>query len=104
VRIWLEMHLKEQISRRTAASARAALAGQADLLALPHALGDLHIQAVFLHAHAALGIGPFTTQCDGAWRTLIGITQVDDDLGVMVLTTPWSWPGTPATALARLTK
>src|SRR5690606_22330547 len=46
----------------------------------------------------ALGIGPRSTQGDGTRRALIGIAQVDDDLGVMILTAPWPWPGTPATA------
>ena len=84
-RIGRELHLEIEIARLALAHAGRALAGEADVLALAHALGDGDVERAILDDDVAGVVDLRHAQGDRALGAGVGVAQVDDDLGVMVL-------------------
>ena len=112
-RVGFEEHLQKQIARRRAAPARAALAGQANELALAHALWNLDLQAALVPRKRAVASLMRALQRERALGAQVGIREIKLNACVVVVAACSAWllravvavgrPGGPTAKRARPT-
>ena len=83
--VGFEKHLQKQIACRRTAPARAALARQADELALAHALGYFDLQAALVACERAVVGLVRTLQRERALGAQVGIGQIELNAGMVVV-------------------
>ncbi len=77
--------IQVQILRGAFAKSWRALARQANPLSLFDAFGDAHIQRALVHPNMLLSVQLRHMQAQGRSGPVVGIFQVDQNLGMMVL-------------------